>query len=421
MEGNKMINKWSKIGIVILVLGIMAVGYGGKCGKKSSKDKTVTTGSSVPTSTPTPTNWVKVAAGGVRTFAIATNGTLWAWGYNEMGLLGTGDAVTRTAPAQIGLGTNWSAIAAGEVHTIALKTDGTMWSWGANSGGQLGIGSTDNIPHPNPLQVGTDTDWTDISCGYAHTIARKTNSTIWTWGWNELTQLGLGDTLTRDAPTSVGTGTNWTAINCGNYHTLAISTTGSSKTLWAWGRNEYGQLGLGDQTARNTPAEIVTGTDWATVAGGYLHTFAISTTGGASTLWACGENELGQLGLGYTSLVILPITQVGTESNWATVGISDAPYTGGQVHVIAVKTNGTLWSWGANSSGQLGIGSTDTNAHSAPLQVGTDTNWSAITLGNEYTIAIKTDGTLWSWGKNTNGQLGLGNYIDRTTPTQIGQ
>jgi len=185
---------------------------------------------------------------------------------------------------------NWSSVSCGTYHTIARKTDGTLWAWGYNWNGQLGLGDTTD--RNTPTKVGTDTNWASVSCGAQHTLAIKTDGTLWAWGYNWNGQLGLGDTTERNTPTKVGTETNWSSVSCGVYHTLARKTDG---TLWAWGANGDGQLGLGDTTDRYTPTKVGTDTNWSSVSCGVWHTIARKTDG---TLWAWGANGNGQLGLG---------------------------------------------------------------------------------------------------------------------------
>ncbi|MEW6556881.1 MAG: hypothetical protein AB1349_05935 [Elusimicrobiota bacterium] len=296
----------------------------------------------------------------------------------------------------------WLKVSGGGYHTIAIKSDGTLWAWGYNGYGELGLGYT--TQRTTPTQVGTASNWSSVSCGVFHTIAIKTDGTLWAWGDNEYGQLGLGDTTDRWTPTQVGTASNWSSVSGGEYHTIAIKTDG---TLWAWGYNNYGQLGLGDTTNRTTPIQVGTLTNWSSVSCGDYHTIAIKTDG---TLWTWGWNYSGQLGLGDTTNRTTP-TQVGTASNWSSV-------SGGEYHTIAIKTDGTLWAWGGNGNGQLGLG--DTTDRNTPTPVGTLTNWSSVSCGWDHTIAIKSDGTLWAWGGNDWGQLGLGDTTNRTTPTQVG-
>ena len=146
-----------------------------------------------------------------------------------------------------------SQIAAGSYHTLAIKSDGTLWAWGYNYSGQLGDGTTSN--KTTPVQIGTGTNWSQIAAGGYHTLAIKSDGTLWAWGYNSYGQLGDGASgggNYKTTPVQIGTGTNWSQIAAGGYHTLAIKSDG---TLWAWG-NYYGQLG--DATAwKETPQYIM--------------------------------------------------------------------------------------------------------------------------------------------------------------------
>ncbi|MFH1232141.1 MAG: hypothetical protein V1709_11675 [Planctomycetota bacterium] len=349
-------------------------------------------------------NWAQMVAGNSHTIAIKTNGTLWAWGKNNYGQLGDGSTTNINTPTQIGTDTNWSVIAAGFCYTIALKTDGTLWAWGWNGYGQLGDGTTTNVT-TGPKQIGTGTSWSAIAAADRHTIALKADGTLWAWGYNASGQLGDGTTTQKTTPTQIGTDTNWSVIAAGGFHTIALKADG---TLWAWGDNYYGQLGDGTTTNVTTgPKQIGTGTSWSAIADGSSHNIAIKTNG---TLWAWGYNASGQLGDGTTTQKTTP-TQIGTDTNWSVIAA-------GGFHTIAIKTNGILWAWGDNASGQLGDGTT--TQKTTPTQIGTDTNWSILTGGNGHSIAIKTDGTLWAWGLNDYGQLGLGDTTNRNIPTQVG-
>ncbi len=349
-------------------------------------------------------NWSSVSGGQLHTLAIKTDGTLWAWGRNSEGQLGLGDETNRNTPTRVGTATNWASVSGGWYHTIAIRTDGTLWAWGVNWDGQLGLGDSGfGTNRTTPTQVGTGTNWKSVSGGGSHTLAIKTDGTLWAWGRNDSGRLGLDDINDRCTPTQVGTGTNWKSVSCGGSHTLAIKTDG---TLWAWGYNRDGRLGLGDTNDRGTPTQVGTGTNWSSVSGGGWHTIAIKTDG---TLWAWGNNGDGQLGLGTTIQMNTP-TQIGTGTNWVSV-------SGGIYHTLAIETDRTLWAWGNNGWSQLGLG--DINNRWTPTQIGTGTNWVSVSGGAGHTLAIKTDGTFWVWGYNLYGQLGLGDTTDRNTPWRV--
>ncbi len=304
------------------------------------------------------------------------------------------DELTRNYP--------WAYISGGYYHTIAIKSDGTLWAWGRNNYGQLGDGTTVN--KSSPIQIGTDTNWVSISCGQDYTIAIKSDGTLWAWGGNNYGQLGDGTAVDKHSPTQIGTDTSWTSISCGQGHTIAIKSDG---TLWAWGLNNYGQLGDGTIVDKHSPIQIGTDTSWASISCGRYHTIAIKSDG---TLWAWGWNYDGQLGDGTTGDKHSPI-QIGTDTDWVSISC-------GQGYTIAIKSDGTLWAWGNTGFGQLGDGTTVNK--SSPIQIGTDTSWASISCGYFHTIAIKSDGTLWAWGWNYYGQLGDGTTVDKNSPIQIG-
>ncbi len=291
--------------------------------------------------------------------------------------------------------------------SLAIKTAGTLWAWGDNVYGELGLGNDDN--KSLPTQVGEGTIWASVAASSSFTLAVKTDGTLWAWGGNGKGQLGLGNNADTNVPTQVGEGTNWASVAAGLQHTLAVKSDG---TLWAWGYNSDGELGLGNNADTNVPTQVGEGTNWASVATGALHTLAVKTDG---TLWAWGYNNDGELGLGNNTNTNVP-TQVGEGTSWASVAT-------GALHTLAVKTDGTLWAWGYNYSGQLGLGNngrgTDKNV---PTQVGEGTDWASVAAGASHTLAVNTDGTLWAWGYNNEGELGLGNNglgTDKNVPTQV--
>ena len=188
---------------------------------------------------------------------------------------------------------------------------------------------------------------------------------------------------------------------------MAIKTDG---TLWVWGQNSQGQLGLGNRTLYSSPKQVGSLTNWSKVAGGSQHTYAIKTDG---TLWSWGYSPFGQLGHNNTTSYSSPV-QVGSLTNWLEIA------AGCYYHSLAIKTDGTLWAWGYNNNGQLGIGTSDPTY--SPTQVGALTTWAQIAGGDQFghTKAITTSGYLWMWGKNNNGQLGLGNTTYYSSPKQVG-
>jgi alpha-tubulin suppressor-like RCC1 family protein len=297
------------------------------------------------------TDWSKIFAGGANTFIIKNNGTLWGLGTSNYGQLGTGSSSGVNASLQqIGTGTNWLKIAPTVEMTIALKTNGTIWGWGQTDDYELG----NNLCCANqltPIQIGTDSNWVDIETGFnAFSFAIKNNGGLWGWGFNIGGVLGQGSsTVTVNVPTQIGTATNWSKLNAGSSHILALKT---DQTLWSWGGGGSGQTGdgLNPMLFRNTPRQIGTET-WKEVVAGNKVSFGIKTNG---TLWGWGLNDAGQLGLGNTSPQVFP-TQIGTANDWAKI-MTDGFYT-----VMAIKNDGAVYMWGSNQTGVYGNGTLDNN------------------------------------------------------------
>jgi len=224
-----------------------------------------------------------------------------------------------------------------------------------------------------------------------------TQGGLWCWGmspgWQGQVQFGDGGVLSlATSPISPNSEKNWKQITVGLWHSSAIKTDG---TLWSWGYNS-GRLGTGDTGNRGEPTKIGSGTNWKQVSSGRQHNTGIKTDG---TLWTWG--------VGYTNAPV----QFETGTNWK-LG------SAGTYHFAGIKTDGTLWTWGANYYGELGDGTTVDKATATQIP---GTNWKTISTGQYWSaqLGVKTDGTLWSWGRNHYGQLGDGTGTNRSSPVQI--
>ena len=340
-------------------------------------------------------------------------GTLWAWGQNCFGKLGnnTSDAYThKSSPIQIP-GDTWTCIAAGSYNSLAIKSDGTLWSWGRGTlYGSLGTNSTP-YSKSSPVQI-PGSSWNDVSAGNFLGLARKTDGTLWSWGVNGCGQLGIGTYgagTCRSSPVQVP-GSSWCDVRAGAAHVLALKTDG---TLWSWGYGGNGRLGHNASISRCSPVQVP-GT-WSEADTTEEASIARKTDG---TLWTWGRYSSGQLGIGQGGSgaggapCSSPVQVAGT--TWNRV-------SGGQSNMLATKTDGTLWSWGSGAYGAIGDapsgGGYNVNRCCAVQIPGT--TWSDISAGRNMATARKTDGTLWSWGRNHCGQLGDGTTTNRSSPVQV--
>lgn len=279
-----------------------------------------------------------------------------------------------------------------------------QFAWGSNGSGRLGLGDTTN--RSSPTQIGSSHDWEQlyISKQGSSTAAIDKTGRLYTWGGNGTGSLGLGDTSARSSPVQVGSETNWLKVAVGSTFMVAIKRDG---TIWSWGENTSGQLGLSDLTNRSSPVQIGSSTNWLDISAGSNHATVLNALG---QIFTWGLNTNGQLGLGDTTTRSSPV-QIGAATDWAKV-------FNGSNHTFAMKNTNSLFAWGTNTNGNLGLG--DVANRSSPVQVGALTNWLRIGVGAAYTLAVKTDGTAWSWGSNGSGQLGHGNTTARSSPVQIG-
>lgn len=336
---------------------------------------------------------------------------LWSWGQNGIGgWLGLGDETFRSSPVQVGDSAVWAKIAKGSgdsngTHCVGIQSDGSLWAWGSGGSGRLGDGSATN--RLAPVQVGSATNWVECSVGKDHSAAIDADGKLYTWGDGAKGATGHNSTTDYNVPTQVGSLTNWATVALGDDTSLSVKTDG---TLWAWGKATEFLTGLNTETANSSPIQVGSATNWLRPSCGGEFAGATKTDG---SIWTWGNRQNGRLGDGNDSGNTQTPAQMGSATDWAV-------FSAGGKHGAAITTDGKLYTWGYGNAGRLGHGNT-TNL-SAPTQVGSLTTWADVhTMApTGTTLAVKTDGTLWAWGYNAQGQLGIGSTTVQSSPVQVG-
>lgn len=451
--------------------------------------------SPVPTAVPGLTGAMSVAAGDLHSLAIKGDGTVWAWGCNWCGQLGDNTTTNRRSPVQVRNITGVTAIAAGSSGSMALKSDGSVWIWGSNRKGW-----NDLVPVQVPGLV-----CTAIAEGSGYNLVLKSDGTVWAWGYNTYGQLGNGNTTDSTTPVPVSNLTDVVAIAAGSTHSLAIKRDG---TVWTWGCNIYGELGNGNTTNSLVPVQVPGLCSIVSIAGGQAHSLAVASDG---TVWEWGLNDHGQLGnsgttnslvpvrvftgavtssddyyscpqdrglmipapgvlandfspyglpltatvtrppsrgtlrlstngsLLYIPALVLPPTQAFTGVDTFDYSVTDgvlsstsrvtiavysptanrkyAAIAAGNMHNLAVRVDGTMWSWGSSEYGQLGNWTFWESL--APQPVSGMANASAIACGESHSLAVGPCGLVWAWGGNREGQLGNYTWERSSVPAQV--
>jgi alpha-tubulin suppressor-like RCC1 family protein/subtilisin family serine protease len=341
-----------------------------------------------------------VAGGTSHSVGVSDNGSVWTWGGNVSGQLGNNSTINSLVPIQVVGLNDIVQVAAGANHTLALSQNGDVWTWGSNSGGQLGDGSLVNKRVP-VFVIG---NMEQVAGGYSHTAALKADGTVWTWGDNAYGQLGIGTTNRSTVAVQVtGLASNVTAVAARGYHTVALKANG---TVWTWGHNAYGQLGIGT-TNRSTVAVQVAGlSNIVAIASGKYHTLALDSSG---KVWSWGINGSGQLGNG----TLIGRSTPGLVSNLT----SCVEIIAGDNYTIAIAQDRKVWTCGYGNYGQLGNGLTENR--STPVRAQGLANILGIGAGGTHGLALGYDGAVWTWGSNGSGQLGIDTTTKKTVPGKI--
>ncbi|MAK78181.1 MAG: hypothetical protein CL992_02785 [Euryarchaeota archaeon] len=360
-----------------------------------------------------------IAMGMKHTCAVMSNRSLNCWGYNMHGQLGLGlgSWAEVNDPRYVDFGFDsevWSVAADGH-QTCAIMVNGSLWCWGLNSQGQLGIGTTEKMYTPQPVDLGPDRYATAVTIGNSHTCAITNDSAILCWGWNNFGQLGTNSSSSSElSPQEVPLSQGLVPISlaAGNAHTCSVMSNGS---LWCWGLNNFGQNGLGQSVSSSSYPQYVPFPDESVVITAVANRHQTCAIIENRSLFCWGDDEYGQLGLGNVGSGQQQYSPQYVDLG----GLEVLSFSGGDRHSCAILEDYTMWCWGQNSDGQLGLGN---NTHQgSPIQIPVDVNGSVVVMtgGTGHSCAILDDGTLKCWGSNEWGQLGVGNRTDLTTPQPV--
>ncbi|MCL2609541.1 MAG: hypothetical protein FWD94_06540, partial [Treponema sp.] len=396
-------------------------------------------------SNPPPGDWLVVMANGK---GIRHDGTLWSWGENEKyGLVGNGKYEPEAGPIQIMKQySDWVFLSSGEMHVAAVRATGEIYLWGGSFEGLLGVdvssvappsGEAWNDYNPYPMREPVklqDSDWASVSAGSYHSLALKRDGTLWSWGRGMYGNIGNGNTQQESFPVKIG-GANWKEVIASTTHSMGIDRDGN---LFTWGRNRSGELGFGPGAVgkqENAPRKVLMPAfKWSGIAAGNYTSYAITESG---DLYSWGNNDFGNLGRndegekGETGDKIssTPYKVVHPEGGkWRSIHALP-----GTAHVLAIDADGHLWAWGENHHGQIGNAyygddknvdrpfkielaeapnATWISASTAFGAEGYTSGGISMAVIDEDGLDGKLNGSLWAWGDNSQGGLGLGFITD---------
>ena len=366
-----------------------------------------------------------IAAGYHHTVALKEDGSVWTWGSNIAGQLGDGTTLGRTSPVQIMTkGSGVIKIAAGRFYSLALKEDGSVWAWGQNTWGQMGDGKESNRLSPvRVMPPGSGV--IKIMAGRDFILAIKTDGSLWAWGFNDARQ--LGERLADEASSNLYAlrqpfrlmepGSGIIAVASGKRNVIALKADGS---VWGWGDNQWGQLGDGTEARRWPPVQVMApGSQVVAIGSGSFFSLAVKADG---SVWAWGNNYYGQLGNGS------PEVQFNLPQRILPPGSGVVSVTAGMQHVIAVKSDGSVWGWGLNNAGQVGDGAQwkweiaklDDNSRiprqTVPVRIlAPGSKVVELSAAHDQSLALKADGSVWEWGNPSASER----WVGMTAPGKV--
>ena len=335
------------------------------------------------------------------------------FGNDATGQIGSGavnDGTTSPTAARLPAGVTASQVAPGNSHTVALGSDGAVYAWGDNAHGELGNATTTASPTPVVVGLPAGTTITSVGAGYLDSYAVTSTGAVYAWGYGALGELGNGGTADALSPVlvSLPSGVSVAAVSAGYAHTLALTTTGA---VYAWGSNASGQLGDGTKTSTDVPVKtaVPSGTTVTMVSAGYGHSLALTSTGG---VLAWGANDHGQLGTGtlISSATPVAVNLAGAHASSVAAGFR---------HSAATTTSGAALAWGDNGSGELGTGQPGSALAQSLTPVAmtlSGASATSVTAGAGFTLVLTTAGSVLGAGDNSYGELGTGNRTSTATP-----
>ena len=336
---------------------------------------------------------------------VLTTGVAWGWGQNTSGQLGIQTLTAVSSPVAMVGNHSFVQVFQGNIHTIGLKGDGSVWATGGNSFGQLGNRSTTNTSSP-VLVVGNHS-FIAITAGGYTSVGLKADGSVWTWGEGTYGELGNGSfNVSTSSPVLVVGSHSFVQITAGLEYVMGLKIDGS---VWTWGGNVYGELGNQTTTSSTSPVLVVGNHSFVAIAAGGYVSMGLKSDG---SCWCWGDNTSGSLGNNSTTAASSPVLVVG---NHSFISISSGGSTSSTYQNQAgLKADGSVWCWGSSRYGSIGNGQGGVS-YSSPVAVIGNHSFNIIMTGPAYMGAMKNDGSIWMWGAGSSGRLGQNVNVNSTS------